>query len=41
MQIVGLEVDKDGYKYIHANNFTGIKVFETNNMDVNFATHPV
>jgi hypothetical protein len=40
MQIVGLDKE-DGYKYIHANNFTGIKVFETNNMDVNFATHPI
>lgn len=40
MQIVGLDKE-DGYKYIHANNFTGINVFKTNNMDVNFATHPI
>ena len=40
MQIVGL-YKEDGYKYIHENNFTGITVFKTNNMEVNFATHPV
>ncbi len=40
MQIVGLDKE-DGYKYIHDNNFTGINVFKTNNMDVNFATHPI
>ena len=39
MQIVGL-YKEDGYKYIHENNFTGITVFKTNNMEVNFATHP-
>ena len=40
MQIVGLNKE-DGYKYIHENNFTGVTVFETNDIEVNFATHPV
>lgn len=40
MQLVGLEKE-DGYKYIQANNFTGISVFQDNNIEVNFSTHPV
>ncbi|OYS18562.1 DUF4931 domain-containing protein [Lactobacillus taiwanensis] len=40
MQVVGLNKE-DGYKYIYENNFTGIHVFKTNNMEVNFATHPI
>lgn len=40
MQLVGLEKE-NGYKYIQANNFTGIPVFQDNNIEVNFSTHPV
>lgn len=40
MQLVGLEKE-DGYKYIQANNFTGIPVFQDNNIEVNFSTHPI
>lgn len=40
MQLVGLEKE-NGYKYIQANNFTGISVFQDNNIEVNFSTHPV
>lgn len=40
MQIVGLEKE-DGYKYIQANNFTGVEVFKDNKVEVNFSTHPV
>lgn len=40
MQIVGLEKE-DGYKYIHPNNFEGIRVFQKDGVEVNFALHPV
>ncbi len=40
MQIVALEKE-NGYKYVHENNFSGVKVFQQDQVEVNFALHPI
>lgn len=40
MQIVGLQKE-DGYKYLHPNNFEGETVFQSADVEVNVAEHPV
>lgn len=40
MQLVGLE-HEDGYKYLQANNFEGLTLFRSPQVEVNIAEHPV